>query len=160
MDPKVRIRATSAAPVAIVFASNAKATFPPASRSAIIPDPTTAATRSKFPRNSAVRRLGRLGFTGFTDAVDFFLDSEFVEAGQRQAQQQADSALENHECIAECAFHLFRRTGHCGRIGNAPMRGHRLSRPNRADLFRCAITDSEHKIEMWCSGFREFIPVL
>ena len=83
MDPKVRIRATSAAPVAIVFASNANATFPPASRSAMIPDPTTAATSSSVPRNSAVRRLGRLGFTGFTDTVDFFLDGEFVETSQR-----------------------------------------------------------------------------
>jgi len=56
MDPKVRIKATSAAPVAIVFASNAKATFPPASRSAIIPDPTTAATEVGSQGNSAVRR--------------------------------------------------------------------------------------------------------
>src|SRR6266403_1447375 len=160
MGPNVRIRAMSAAPVAIVFASNANATFPPASRSAMIPDPTTAATSSSVPRHSAVRRLGRLGFTCFPDAVDFLLDGEFVKGGQRQAQQQGDSALKNHECIAECALYLFRRTGHCGRIGNPPMCGHRLSRPNRADLFRCAITNGEYKIHVRRTGLGEFIPVL
>src|SRR6266404_1438510 len=89
IGPKVRIRANSAAPVAIVLASNANATFPPASRSAIIPEPTTVATRSSVPKNSAVTRLGRFGFTRFADAIDFFLDGEFVEAGKRQAKQQA-----------------------------------------------------------------------
>lgn len=84
--PNVRIRATSAAPVAVVLANNARATFPPARRSAIMPDPTTVATRSKVPRNSAAKRLRRLGFTGFTDALDFLLNGEFVQAGEWQAQ--------------------------------------------------------------------------
>src|SRR6266700_2099138 len=52
--------ATSAAPVAIVFVSSASATFPPDSRSAIIPEPTTAATRNAVPRNSAATRRDRL----------------------------------------------------------------------------------------------------
>jgi hypothetical protein len=42
-----------AAPVAIVFASSASAAFPPASRSAMIPEPTTAATKNPVPTNSA-----------------------------------------------------------------------------------------------------------
>src|SRR6202007_2472606 len=71
IGPNVRIRAISAAPVAIVFASNANATLPFASRSAMIPEPITAATSNNVPRNSAVRRLGRLGFTGFANAVHF-----------------------------------------------------------------------------------------
>src|SRR5882762_3975228 len=46
MGPKVRISTTSAAPVVIVFASKANAPFPLASRSAMMPEPTTAATKS------------------------------------------------------------------------------------------------------------------
>src|SRR5262249_19719966 len=41
--PNVRIRVTSAEPVAIVFASRAIATFPPESRSPMIPEPPMAA---------------------------------------------------------------------------------------------------------------------
>ena len=53
MGPKVSIKATSAAPVAIAFARRAIAVFPAESRSAMIPEPTTAATRNAVPRNSA-----------------------------------------------------------------------------------------------------------
>ena len=49
IGPKVRINATSVAPVAMVFASSAIATFPPASRSPMMPDPTTAARSRAVP---------------------------------------------------------------------------------------------------------------
>src|SRR5882762_10496109 len=58
----VRISASNAAPVAIVFASRAIATFPPAKRCPIMPDPTTAATRNALPKNSAVSRARRGNF--------------------------------------------------------------------------------------------------
>jgi hypothetical protein len=53
IGPNVRISAASAAPVAIVFASSASATFPPANRSAMTPEPTTADTKNPVPTNSA-----------------------------------------------------------------------------------------------------------
>ena len=59
MGPNVRISAISAAPVAKVFASKARPTFPPQSRSAMMPDPTTVATRSPVPSASEVTRLAR-----------------------------------------------------------------------------------------------------
>jgi len=46
IEPKVRMSATRAAPVAIVFASSAIATFPPARFSPRMPEPTTAASKS------------------------------------------------------------------------------------------------------------------
>src|SRR5262245_43227919 len=46
------MRATSAAPVAMVFARSAIATFPPASRSPMMPEPTMAARRSAVPSAS------------------------------------------------------------------------------------------------------------
>ena len=53
MLPTARIIATSAAPVAIVFARSAIATLPPLRRSPMIPDPTTAASSIAVPSASA-----------------------------------------------------------------------------------------------------------
>src|SRR6266404_4299478 len=159
IGPKVRIRANSAAPVAIVLASNANATFPPASRSAIIPEPTTAATRSSVPRNSAVTRLGRFGFTSLADAIDFFLDGELVEARKRQAKQQAYPAVKHHEGIAKRAFDLLRRSYYGGRIGNTPMGGHRLTGPDGANFLGGVVADREYEIELRCSGLSELVPI-
>ena len=60
MGPKVKISATNTAPVARVFASSAMATFPPASRSPMMPEPTTPASRSAVPTASAVSRRARV----------------------------------------------------------------------------------------------------
>src|ERR1700728_3788670 len=56
MGPNVRINATSMAPVAIVLARSAMAAFPPLSRSPMIPEPTTAASRKAVPKASATTR--------------------------------------------------------------------------------------------------------
>src|SRR5512138_3315888 len=56
MGPNVRMSAVSAAPVAIVLARRAIATLPPARRSAMIPEPTTAASRRDVPTASAASR--------------------------------------------------------------------------------------------------------
>ena len=45
IGPNVKIKVVSAAPVASVLASRAIATLPPASRSPMMPEPTTAARR-------------------------------------------------------------------------------------------------------------------
>src|ERR1700677_1522121 len=74
MGPNASISATRAAPVAIVFARRATATFPPASLSPMMPDPMTAANRKAVPRASATARratalLGR-GFTAGFESSD------------------------------------------------------------------------------------------
>jgi hypothetical protein len=50
--------AVRAAPVATEFASSARATFPSERRSAMIPDPTTAARSNPVPNASATKRWG------------------------------------------------------------------------------------------------------
>ncbi len=52
--------ATSAAPVARLFASSAIATLPPDRRSPMMPEPTTVARSSPVPKPSASSRLARL----------------------------------------------------------------------------------------------------
>src|SRR5262252_5454555 len=56
IGPNVRIRAMRAAPVAIEFASRAIATFPAASRSPMMPEPTMAASNRAVPTASLVAR--------------------------------------------------------------------------------------------------------
>src|ERR1041384_168200 len=56
IEPKVDIKAASAAPVAMVLASKATATLPPDRRSPMMPEPTTAASSNAVPTASAVTR--------------------------------------------------------------------------------------------------------
>jgi len=49
ISPKTVISTTNIAPVGMVFPNRAMATFPSASRSAMIPDPMTVASREKVP---------------------------------------------------------------------------------------------------------------
>ena len=51
--PKTIISTTKIAPVGTVFPNKAIAVFPPASLSAMIPEPTTVARRNVVPINSA-----------------------------------------------------------------------------------------------------------
>src|SRR5437879_13834624 len=102
----------------------------------MMPEPTTVATRSKVPKNSAVNRLRRFGFTGLTDPINFLLNCELVQASKGEAQKERDSPFENHECVSKGAFYLFWCTRHCGRVGNAPVRCHWLTRPERASFLR------------------------
>src|SRR5207302_3371497 len=80
MGPKVRIKATSAAPVASVFASSATATLPPARRSPMMPEPTTAASSIAVPTASATRRRSRPG--------RLTRCSRRAHAGQRRLRRQ------------------------------------------------------------------------
>src|SRR5262249_55469641 len=52
IGPRVRMSATSAAPVAIVLASKARAMLPFDNRCAMIPEPKTTATNHAVPNNS------------------------------------------------------------------------------------------------------------
>ena len=59
MGPKTRIRTTRIAPVAMVLPRSAMAALPSARRSPMMPDPTTTASSSAVPTNSAARRRVR-----------------------------------------------------------------------------------------------------
>src|SRR5690242_4117714 len=60
MGPKTAIRTISIAPVASELHRSARASFPPASRSAIMPEPTMAASKNAVPKPSAKSLRGRL----------------------------------------------------------------------------------------------------
>src|SRR5688572_18210260 len=92
------INTTRMAPVAIVLPSRATATFPSASRSAMMPEPTTVATSSQVPRHSATARRGRSNVVMASGRLreappDFLqapLQRQAVERAERQAGEHAD----------------------------------------------------------------------
>src|SRR5271155_2343375 len=95
MGPNVRIRATSIAPVARVLASRAMATLPPDKRSPMIPEPTTAASKSAVPTASDTTRLAKL---------------IRLSATRRSATRSGGGFLSADECAHEFAVYL-RRNG-------------------------------------------------
>src|SRR5580704_8898244 len=95
MEPKVRIRATSIAPVARLLASKATATLPPDKRSPMIPEPTTVASKSAVPTASDTSRRAKLVRSGTTRGSATGIGGGFPSTD---------------ECAHELAVHL-RRNG-------------------------------------------------
>src|SRR6516162_323439 len=92
------------------------------------------------------------------DLVDFALDGQAIEGLQPQAGKQLDARFERLIGIAEGADFLRFRPLHCSRVRHAPMGGHRVPRPHRADLTGGLVADSEHEIHHRRAGFGEFVP--
>src|SRR5262249_47626918 len=129
------------APVASALASSASASFPPAKRSAMMPEPTTVATRSPVPAASAARRSAREG-AGLTlgsarlvllaaDLVEALLQRELVERGERKIDEDRDAVGQHAVRVGEGGALLRLAPRHGGGIGQTPMCGHRLARPDR-----------------------------
>jgi len=53
------------------------------------------------------------------DLIDFFLDRQFVQAGKRQAEEQADSSFEKQVGITKSTLDLLGRALSLRGIGNA-----------------------------------------
>src|SRR6516164_1092882 len=136
------------------------ATFPPASRSPIIPEPTTSATRNVVPKNSEATRVSRGFISLMTNVFDSFLDRQFVQAGKWQGEKKTDSSIEHYECVTECSFDLLGRTFNCRGVRHSPVSGHRLPRPYRTDFFGCVITHSEDEMQFEAVEIRYFVPAL
>src|SRR5258708_33372625 len=80
------------------------------------------------------------GLESVADRLEASLQADTVEGGKREAGEALDAALERLKRRAE--RHPFFRGGTLdrGRIGQPPVRGHRLPRPVRTDLTRGGVT--------------------
>src|ERR1700745_2793366 len=92
-------------------------------------------------------RCGRL-VRGLGGVGEVALECEAVESLQGKAEEETDSAIQDQEGIPEGAFDIGLAPANGGRVGHAPMRGHRLTGPYRADLFGGVVTDGHSE-----SGF-------
>ena len=95
-----------------------------------------------------------------SDAIDFFFEGQFVEARKRQGKEQADTAVQNDKGVEKSAFDLRGVACNGGGIGNAPMGGYGLSRPDGTDFASGVVTNSKDKIHLGCAGLSEFVPAL
>src|SRR5271170_2278468 len=138
--PKSAINVASTATVAAVFASSATARFPPASRSAVMPEPITVAANRSEPKPSAMssRRsmLSGLSCRAFPDITELCFQRHTIERVDRQVNEKLDSSFELLECLAEreslVRIAAFRGCG----VRNAPVRRHRFAGPDGAGLAR------------------------
>src|SRR5215468_9961544 len=92
------------------------------------------------------------------DLLDAALDRQAAELVDRQRDEQLDAVFENNAGIAEGAPLLGFRAAHGGGIGDAPMRGHRIAGPHRAQFARRLVANRDHKIHYRGAGPAEFIP--
>src|SRR6516164_8364440 len=122
--------------------------------------PTIRKTRVVRARASA--RLGHLARRSLhaADLLEPALQAQPIEAADRQRRENPDALMQHPVRILERKGDLGRRAFGFGRIGNAPMRGHRLARPHRTDFAGGVVADGEGKIERRRAGLRELIPRL
>src|SRR3546814_14392486 len=99
--------------------------------------------------------LARRAF-GAADFLEFPFHRHLVDAVVRQREEQRDAVRE----IMERMFERFAlaRACDCGRIFDAPVRGHRLAGPCRACLAGRIVTAGEDEVEAGGAGLREFVP--
>src|SRR5687768_10597584 len=139
IGPSMVISTNNMAPVARVLPSSATAAFPPASASAMMPDPMTVANRKKEPSPSAARRRasGRASakLLRLPRPANLFQSAgkrKLVEAFQRQGEEQVDPALElliggPERLVLAFALDL-------GRVLYSPMGTDRLAGPDGTEL--------------------------
>src|SRR5215469_4322114 len=84
-----------------------------------------------------------------TDLVDIALDRHTVEPVDRQRDKQLDAIFESDIGVAEGTPLLGVRALHSGGIGDTPMGGHRVPRPDRTNLAGSLIADGEHEVQHW-----------
>src|ERR1700734_2535090 len=162
--PKMVMSTTKIAPVGMVLPRSAMAALPPASRSAMMPEPTTVATKSAVPSPSAKSRrssasiLRRAAILARADRVELFLQAQLIERAQRQADENSDAVGQHAERIGKRQAHFRLGAGGKRRIGDAPMRGHRLARPHRAGFRRRVVADGEDEIELRRARAGKFRP--
>src|SRR5882724_12985335 len=92
------------------------------------------------------------------NVMQLFLHGQRVEAIDWKRKEQTDSPVEHNECISKRALDLPRRPRYCRRIGNAPVRRHRLARPHGTNFVCGVVADGENKIHFRDAGFCELVP--
>src|SRR3984893_7502613 len=165
MGPTSAMSVASTATVAAVFANNATARFPPARRSAMIPEPITVEVSSIDPRPSATsaRRImsdSLAGGTALADLTQPSLQRHGIERLDRKTRKELDSRFKLLKRPAERKRFLgIAALGGRG-VRNPPVCGHGLSRPDRADFTGCVVANRKDKINGRRPRRGELIPAL
>src|SRR5205823_12972491 len=85
----------------------------------------------------------------FADLAQLRGKGNLVETFDRQSDESRDPVTQVTEGLGEGAFFLDFRAFDRGRVFDAPMRGHRLSRPCGTGFARSVVTEREREIQLW-----------
>src|SRR5271157_3684522 len=94
------------------------------------------------------------------DAIDFFFQRQAIERCQRKREKKTDPPVENEERVAKSAVDFGGVSVNGGRVGNSPVRGHGLSRPQWTGFLGGIVANREDKMQVGSAGARKFIPTL
>src|ERR1700687_5717669 len=94
------------------------------------------------------------------NAIHFFFQREAIQGRQGKREKKTDSTVENKKRFAEGAFDFGGVSVNGGGIGHSPVRGHGLSRPERAGFLGGVVANRENKMHLGSAGPPEFIPAL
>ena len=108
--------------------------------------------------NSAV--YGVYGIYGSGAGVDLVLKSNPFQRGSRQTGESIDAPLQHGVGAGESEALFDLRSFGARGIRYAPMGGHGLARPDRADLVGRVVADGEHEIQVGRTWRRKFVPGL
>src|SRR3954469_10205029 len=125
-----------------------------------MPSPTTRKTPVAAARASTRLFRLRCRIIHAADVLEPLLQAEPIEAPNRQCCEDADALMQHPVGILERQGDFGGGTLCSARIGNAPMRRHRLPRPHRTAFAGRVVADGESEIERGRTGLGEFIPGL
>src|ERR1700687_426680 len=94
------------------------------------------------------------------NAIHFLLQREPIQGHQRQSEKETDAPVKSKKRLAEGAFDFGGVSVHGSRIWYSPVRGHGMSRPDRANLLGSVVANREDELHLGSAGAREFIPAL
>src|SRR5215469_13987098 len=94
------------------------------------------------------------------NVIDFFLECQLTELLDRKGEEEADTAIERKESLAESTCNFFGSAFNSGGIGNAPMGSHWLTRPDRTNFLGRLVADGEDEVQLGRVRFGELIPRL
>jgi hypothetical protein len=102
--------------------------------------------------------LSALSFAA--NSIYFFFQRKTVKRFQREREEETDSPVENKKCLAEGSLNLNRASSDGSGVGNTPVRGHGLARPQRTGLLGRIVANCKNEVHRWGAGTRKFIPTL
>src|SRR6516225_5591705 len=135
---KTSMRTYSANTVASVLASKAMATLPPARRSAMMPEPTTAHSKPAVPSSSASALRHRV-------------------MACRPVREPAPDGVKR---LPEGFQLLLGSARSLRRVRVSPMRGRRVAGPVRADLAGGVVAHRDDQVHVWRLCLGELVPAL
>src|SRR6516165_9122213 len=109
-------------------------------------------------RSTSWPGFSRRNYAEMADLVDFAFDSQAIQSFEPQAGEELDTGFERLIRNTKGAVLLGLRALDSRRIRHAPMGGHRIAGPDRADLTGGLVANGEDEIHLGRARLGEFVP--